>query len=95
MKLVTSSQARTILSIEGRPINVRTFDKLVKAGLLRLGATVVSGFGVAAGTRFFRLEDVEALAKRMPKKRLPPRFSLVDQISGVKGQKKPIRGPIR
>ena len=76
MRLETSKSARGILSIEGRPINIRTFDKLVDIGLLEIVAYADNGL------RLFQSEDVELLSKRLPKKRLPSRHGLINYLQG-------------
>ena len=73
---MTSGEAREILNIEGHPINIRTFEKLIEAKLIR-----VDSVQNKTGTRLFSEEEILALVKYLPKKRsAPPYESIVNYI---------------
>jgi hypothetical protein len=84
VNFVTSGRAREILAIEGRPINIRTFDKLVKAGLIK-----EMGRNDYTNERIFLEENVVALKKYFPKKKQPSRVSIVAYVKEqMKGGRK-------
>jgi hypothetical protein len=64
MKLVTSPQAQKILEIEGKPINWRTFMKLVE--IKHLEPSYIS----PQGTKFWDKKKIENLRQYLPSKRI-------------------------
>jgi len=63
MKLITSTQARTLWKIQGKPIDRRTFDKIVKYFGIKPEYTSPQG------SRFFDEEKIKEIAPKLPRKR--------------------------
>ena len=62
VKLITSEEARKILAIQGQRPHIRTFNKWIKEGKIK----VVQKMG---RYRFFNKKQIIAFSKKFPKKR--------------------------
>ena len=73
MNILTSTFARKRLLNNGKPINERTFETLIDAGIVRVA-------GMFAGKRIFDQDEIDKVAKLMPKAPRPSRYGIVDFI---------------
>jgi hypothetical protein len=74
MKHITSGTAREKLAIDGKAINPRTFDKMIKSKIIKVVETMPDG------TRLFDSDQIDMVAKRLPKKRGPSRYGIVNKL---------------
>lgn len=60
--MLSSGESRAILIVNKKPVNPRTFEKLI------VEAKIVPIYvSTTTGTRFFKKSDIEKLAKKIPK----------------------------
>lgn len=74
MDFLTSTYARKLLLNNGKPINERTFDSLIRAGLVKVK-------GEFAGKRIFDKAELTKLGQYLPKEKIPTRHSIVEYIN--------------
>lgn len=82
MVIITSGEVREILTVPNKqgkmkPINGRTLDKIVEAGLLTLVGVLKK-----TGVRVFNEAEALNLKKRLPKSPLPSRYGIVNYLKG-------------
>lgn len=65
IKLITSTQGMQILKVEGRPINIKTFKRILAQEGVGPEQTLPQG------THLYDEEKIKRLARKISKKRVP------------------------